>query len=143
MSTRNSLDSLYGQVTQKILSESLALKKGETLTIETWNNGIPFARRVAIDARKMGALTVTLLEDEEAYVEGVRGSPDDSLGKMGNHEYGLLAGTDVYVFIPGPVLGSYSHRLTRKEMLDSVRYNSSWYEAAAKARLRGARLSFG
>jgi leucyl aminopeptidase (aminopeptidase T) len=143
MTTRASPDALFSQVARKILTESLALKKGETLTIETWNNGIPFARRVAIEARKMGAIPLTIFEDEDAYVEGVRGSPADTVGQMGKHEYGLLSGTDAYVFIPGPELGSFANRLTREEMLKSVQYGDAWYKAAAKSKLRGVRLVFG
>jgi leucyl aminopeptidase (aminopeptidase T) len=82
-------------------------------------------------------------EDEEAYVEGVRRAPRDAVGMMGKNEYGMLAGTDAYVFVPGQALGVYSRTLKPKEREESTRYNSSWYEAAEKAGLRGARLTFG
>jgi hypothetical protein len=84
-----------------------------------------------------------LLEDEKAYVEGVRRAPKDSLGLIGKNEYNLLAGTDAYVFIPGPALQAYSRILTPAELADSTRYNSLWYDAAEKAKLRGARFTFG
>ncbi|MDA4113346.1 MAG: hypothetical protein OK474_04785 [Thaumarchaeota archaeon] len=143
MKARSSRDDLYGKVAKKILTESLALKKGESLTIETWNNGLPFARQVAIEARKMGAIPLMIFEDEDAYVEGISGTPEDIVGKMGKHEYGLLASSDAYVFIPGPVLGSFSHRLPREYVVSSTAYGDSWYKAAAKAKLRGVRLAFG
>ena len=57
---------------------------------------------------------------------------------MGKHEYKLLSATDAYVFIPGPVLGSYTHRLPREAVNASTAYGESWYKAAAKARLRGS-----
>lgn len=140
---RSSLDELYAKVARKILKESLSLKKGESLTVETWNNGLPFARQVVIEARKLGAIPLTIFEDEDAYVEGVRNAPADVVGEMGRQEYGLLSASDAYVFIPGPVLGSFSHRLTRDEVLRSQRYNESWYKAASKSKLRGVRLPFG
>jgi hypothetical protein len=84
-----------------------------------------------------------VFEDESAYVEGVKATPKDVLGSMGKQEYGLLAGSDAYVFIPGPPIGAYSPRLSRQEVTDSTKYNHSWYEAAEKAKLRGARLPFG
>ena len=101
---RSSLDELYAKVARKILKESLSLKKGESLTVETWNNGLPFARQVVIEARKLGAIPLTIFEDEDAYVEGVRNAPADVVGEMGRQEYGLLSASDAYVFIPGPVL---------------------------------------
>ena len=64
---RSTLDSLYGQVARKVISESLSVKKGESLVVETWNNGLPFARSVVVEARRIGAVPVTLFEDEQAY----------------------------------------------------------------------------
>lgn len=139
----SSMDSLYRQVAKKVLEETLQMKKGEAVTVETWNNGLGFARHVVGEARAMGCTAIMILEDEEAYVKGVRRAPKDSVGAMGRNEYSLLSGTDGYVFIPGPVISPYSRTLTQSERADSTRYNSSWYEAAEKAKLRGARLAFG
>lgn len=137
------LDTLYRKVAKKVLTETLRMKKGEALTVEAWNNGLGFARHAVAEARAMGCTAVMILEDERAFVEGVRKAPDDSLGAMGKNEYGLLSGSDAYIFIPGEALGSYSKTLTPKERADSTRYNASWYEAANKAGLRGARMTFG
>lgn len=136
-------EALYDKVAKKILSETLHVKKGETLTIESWNNGLPFARRLVVEARRVGAIPVVVFEDESAYVKGLRATPKDVLGSMGRQEYALLAGSDAYVFIPGPPIGAYSPNLSRQEFVDSTKYNASWYEAAEKAKLRGARLPFG
>jgi leucyl aminopeptidase (aminopeptidase T) len=136
-------EALYGKVAKKVLSDTLRMKKGETLTVETWTNGLPFARRLVVEARRIGVIPMMVLEDESAYMEGVRVTPADVLGNMGKHEYAMLAGSDAYVFIPGPPIGTYSPRLSRQEVADSTRYNRSWYEAAEKARLRGARFPFG
>ena len=136
-------EALYNKVARKVISETLRMKKGETLTIESWNNGLPFVRRLVVEARRIGAIPVVIFEDESAYIEGVRVAPKDVLGSMGKQEYGLLAGSDAYVFIPGPPIGAYSPRLSRQEVADSTKYNRSWYEAAEKARLRGARFPFG
>jgi leucyl aminopeptidase (aminopeptidase T) len=137
------LSGLYRKVARKVLSETLSVKKGETVTVETWNNGLEFARNVMIEARMMGCSPILLLEDEEAYVEGVGGAPKDRIGTMGRNEYGILEGTDAYVFIPGPLLAAYQTRIKPQLMSDSTKYNESWYNAAEKAKLRGARLAFG
>ncbi len=126
-----------------MLTETLGMKKGEALTVETWNNGFEFARRAVAEARAMGCTAIMVFEDEVAYVDGVRRSPKESLGLMGKNEYNLLAGSDCYVFIPGQALGAYSKTLSSEEREESTRYNDSWYDAAEKAKLRGARLTFG
>jgi len=136
-------EALHGNVAKKVISESLRLKKGETLTIECWDNGLPLARRLVVEARRVGAIPLMVFEDESAYIEGVRVTPKDVLGTMGRQEYALLGGSDAYVFIPGPPIGAYSPSLSRQEVVDSTKYNASWYEAAEKAKLRGARLPFG
>jgi len=136
-------EALYNKVAKKIIIETLRLKKGETVTIESWNNGLPFARRLVVEARRVGAIPVVVFEDESSYLEGVRVTPKDVLGSMGRQEYALLAGSDAYIFIPGPPIGAYSPNLSRQEFVDSTKYNASWYEAAEKAKLRGARLPFG
>ena len=139
----DALDSLYTRVAKKILTETLHLRKGESVTVETWDNGLPFARRAVAEARALGCPAVMIYEDEAAYVEGVRRAPDEVVGEMGKNEFGLLSGSDAYVFIPGQALGVYSKTLKPEERERSTRYNSSWYDAAEKAGLRGARLSFG
>ncbi|MDG6941334.1 MAG: aminopeptidase [Nitrososphaerota archaeon] len=141
--TKDPLDALYTKVAKKVLLETLQVKKGESVTVEAWDNGIPFARRVVAEARAIGCTAMTLYEDEAAYVEGVRRAPADTVGTMGRNEYGLLSGTDAYVFVPGQAIGPYSKTLKPEEKARSTRYNTSWYEAAEKAGLRGARLSFG
>ncbi len=140
---RQNLDSLYKQVASKILNESLRVGKGETITVETWNNGVDFARQLLIQARRIGSIPLILLEDEEAYVRGVPVTPEDIRGSMGRHEYSLLSATDAYVFIPGPPSGGFTRKLSGKNYTESIRYNRSWYETAGKAKLRGVRLSFG
>jgi aminopeptidase len=137
------LASLYSKVAKKVLAETISLRKGETLTIETWNNGLPMALSVALEAKSIGAIPLITYEDEETYLAGIKAAPKDALGLMGKHEYGLLAGSDAYVFIPGPPIGTYHKRITRQEYADSTRYNESWYEAAEKAKVRGARLTYG
>jgi len=134
---------IYDQVAKKVISDSLHLVKGATLTIETWNTGLPLAKRLVVEARRAGIIPILLLEDESAYVESVRVMPKDVIGTMGRQEYNLLAGSDAYVFIPGPPISTYAPMLTRQEVTDSTRYNSSWYEAAEKAKLKGVRLPFG
>lgn len=141
--TTTSQDALYSRVARKVLKETLGMKKGEALTVETWNNGFEFAKRVVAEARAMGCTAIMIFEDEGAYVDGVRRSPKDAIGLMGKNEYNLLAGTECYVFIPGQALGAYSRTLSTEEREESTRYNDSWYEAAEKAKLRGARLTFG
>lgn len=137
------VDKLLSDVASKILNESLHVKKGETVTVETWNTGLPLALEVVKKARRIGCIPIVLFEDEQSYVDGVVNMPKDVLGAMGRHEYASLTGTDAYVFIPGPPLSPYYKGISREDYANSTKYNNSWYEAAEKAKLKGVRLSFG
>ncbi len=141
--TRSIISDLEAQVARKVIFESLRLKKGESVTVETWNNGLALARRFVVEARRIGALPIMIFEDEDTYVDSVRNTPKDTVGKMGRHEYELLAASDAYFFIPNEILEAYTKRLTPEEVDQATGYGSSWYEAAEKAKLRGARMSFG
>lgn len=137
------LNSLYSQLAKRVVSESLSLKPGESVTVEAWNNGLDFAKDVVREAKSVGAIPLLILEDDEAYLWGIEHAPKEALGKMGAHEYGMLSSTDAYVFIPGPLIGVYTPSVTREESAAATAYNSSWYEAAEKTGLRGVRLTFG
>src|SRR3989441_2518291 len=139
----DALKSLRTKVAKKVLRKSLSVKKGDAVTVESWNNGLEFARVVLAEARAIGCTATLVLEDEEAYIKGAKRSPKNTLGVMGRNEYGMLKGTDAYVFIPGPLIAAYQTRVNPRLMSDSLRYNSSWYDAAKKAKLKGARLTFG
>ncbi len=136
-------DKLLSDVASKLLDESLRVRKGETVTVETWNTGLPLALEVVKKSRKIGCIPIVVFEDEETYVDGVKNMPKDVMGVMGKHEYASLSSTDAYVFIPGPPLGPYYSRISREDYASSTKYNNSWYEAAEKSKLRGVRLSFG
>lgn len=135
--------SVLSEVARVVLGTTLKVKKGETITVETWKSGLDFAREIVKQSRRLGAMPLLIFEDEGSYLDGIRNAPRDVWGSMGKHEYSLLAASDAYVFIPGPPLGIYYKRITRKEHADSTKYNGSWYKAANRAKLRGARLSFG
>jgi leucyl aminopeptidase (aminopeptidase T) len=141
--TGSATGDLEGEVARKVVSESLLLKKGESVTVETWNNGLGLALRFMVEARRAGAIPILIFEDEDTYVDSVRNTPTDAVGKMGRHEYELLAASDAYFFIPNEILEAYTKRLTPEEVDRSTTYGSSWYDAAKKAKLRGARMSFG
>lgn len=133
---------LMDRVADKVLRESLDVRAGQTVTVETWNTGLDFAQRAVLRTRQLGAAPTLLFEDETTFVESVRRTPRRSLGLMGDHERALLSRTDAYIFVPGPTLAG-SRSLSSAALTSSTAYNSSWYLEAKRARLRGVRMLFG
>ncbi|MGI0070651.1 MAG: hypothetical protein ACRECT_01005 [Thermoplasmata archaeon] len=110
---------LLDKVADRVLLESLHVRAGETVTIETWNTGLAFALRASVRARRIGAIPTLIFEDEETFAEGLRLTPRVSVGAMGAHERALLGKTNAYVFIPGPILGG-SARLSTEDSAAST-----------------------
>src|SRR5579871_5760805 len=60
---KSSRSKSYEKLANRIVNDSLRLKQGESLTIETWNSGLDFAKEVVKEARKAGAIPLLILED--------------------------------------------------------------------------------
>ncbi len=80
--TKAGADSLNVQVARKVLNETLGLKKGESLTIETWSNSVPLALSFYLEAKRMGAIPITMLRGRNQLRPG---DPRDPKGVPGDH----------------------------------------------------------
>ncbi len=137
------IDRLSSSVARIAVEKSLGIKQGETVTVETWDNGLGLARAVIREVRRVGALPVLIYEHGQDYVRTLQKIPKASLGVMGRHEYSLLKSSDAYVFIPGPAIGPYFPAISREDYIEATKYNRSWYDAAKEAKLRGIRFPLG
>jgi leucyl aminopeptidase (aminopeptidase T) len=127
---------------KNVLRGSLRLKKGESVTIETWTDCLPWASAFALEARKMGVRPLILYEDEAGYWEAVKANPK-ALGAASAPEWAALAKSDAYVFFHGPADVPRFRALPEKVRNSVTAYNSDWYARAAKAKVRGIRLMLG
>ncbi|MCI4350084.1 MAG: aminopeptidase [Thermoplasmata archaeon] len=130
------------QMARNVLRGSLRVRKGESVTIETWTDCLPWAAAFALEARRIGAHPLILYEDEAGYWEAVRTNPR-SVGAAGAAEWAALAKSDAYVFFYGPADVPRFRALSDKAQNSATAYNPIWYTRAAKAKIRGARLSLG
>lgn len=128
------------QIARKVLTETLQVKRGENVAIETWPHTLPYATAFVYESRRIGAHPLLLLEDEDTYWKSVEELPAASLGTVGTHEWALLSKTDAYVFFPGPSDRARFEELPERSIRALVAYNPQWYARARKSRLRGARV---
>ena len=68
------------RVAQKVLKETLRLKRGENLVIETWTHTLPLATAFVLEARKIGAHPLVLFEDEATYWKSIEVCSPKDLG---------------------------------------------------------------
>jgi leucyl aminopeptidase (aminopeptidase T) len=131
-------------VARRILSDGVGLKRGESVIIETWNHTLPYAAACVVEARRIGARPMLLLEDETAYWRSLDVAPSIARwAKVGGPEWAALAHTDGYVFFPGPSDMPRLRSMPTAQYGQLTGYNSEWYRRARKARVRGVRCALG
>ncbi len=53
------------------LDRALRVRRGERLTVESWNHALPWARAIVVGAHRRGAIPTLVLRDEAAYFEAL------------------------------------------------------------------------
>jgi leucyl aminopeptidase (aminopeptidase T) len=140
----SSEDASPAALARSMLSGALRLRRGENLVVETWTHCLPYATACVVEARRIGAHPMLLLEDEEAYWESVEQQPGHGRWTQpGAHEWATLAKADAYVFFPGPADRPRFRALPAEWRGELVGYNSEWYRRARAARIRGVRSMLG
>jgi leucyl aminopeptidase (aminopeptidase T) len=133
----------YARLVRNVLRTTLRVKPKENVVVECWNHGLDIAQEFVYQIRKLGARPMWLFEDEATFWRSVATLPKTKLGQVGTHEWAALAKASAYVFVPGPADIRRARTLGFSRYLAATAYNARWYRAAAKARLRGARIGLG
>jgi aminopeptidase len=131
-------------VARRLLGEAVGLKRGGSVVIETWNHTLPWATACVVEARRIGARPLLLLEDEAAYWRSLDVAPSIARwAKVGAPEWAALAHSDAYVFFPGPAEMPRLRAMPTPQYGLLTDYNTEWYQRARKSRLRGVRCMLG
>jgi leucyl aminopeptidase (aminopeptidase T) len=131
------------EICRNVLTKSLRLRRGEHLVVESWTHMLPWANTMVLEARRLGIRATLLYEDEATYWRAVAECKPADVGKMPDPELGAIAKADGYVFFWGPEDRPRLRALPADQLAALQSYNSRWYEAAAKAKLRGCRMEIG
>jgi leucyl aminopeptidase (aminopeptidase T) len=128
------------RLARAVLTRRLKLRPKENVTIETYPSSLEWACGFVREARRMGARPLLHYEDEESYWAGVDEGRSGLIGAPGEHEWGALGATDVYIYFWGPEDMARRSRLPEADQSKLTAFNGRWYEVAHKAGLRGARM---
>jgi leucyl aminopeptidase (aminopeptidase T) len=139
----DSKSELATQVAHNVLANSLHVRRGENVVIETWSESLPWAKPFVTEARRMGANPMMLYEDEASYWEALGAGEGRHTGRVGDHEWAALAKSSAYVFFHGPSEWPREDDVPAQKLKGVAAYNSEWYRRAAKAKVRGARMFLG
>ena len=131
------------KVARNVLKNTLRLRPGENVIIESWSGALPFSTPYVNEARRLGANPMFLYEDEPAFWEALETGSSRQTGKVGSHEWAALANTAAYVYFWGPSEWPRESALPERQKTGVAAYNPEWYRRAAKAKIRGARVFLG
>jgi len=134
---------LAAKVARNVLANTLRVRRGENVVIETWSESLPWAKPFVNEARRIGANPMMLYEDEASFWEALQSGESRHTGRVGDHEWAALAKTSAYVFFHGPSEWPRAAGLPARKKVGVAAYNPEWYRRAAKAGVRGARMFLG
>lgn len=123
-----------------MLHNALALKKGETVTIEVWTRALPWLDPFLIEARRMGVVPLVIYESEEAYWTNVEDGRARNLGELSAQEKALLKESDAYVYFWGPADRLRWHGLPQSTIDLLTGYEETWFKLVEEYKVRWCRI---
>ncbi|MGD0587547.1 MAG: hypothetical protein ABSA63_01970 [Thermoplasmata archaeon] len=129
------------RLARMVLGQCLGVRRGETVTVETWDHALPWARAVVLEARRRGCEPTLVVEDEETFFRSLAQSSGRTVPGA---PAAVAEASDAYVYFPGPA--NFSRLLGLSgEARDAVlgRHGAEWWRGARRAGLRAARLAVG
>ena len=133
----------YETLAKNVLKQTLHVKAGENVIVETWNHGLPAATEFVYQARALGARPLLVFEDEDTFWRTAATLPKGKKGKVGDHEWAAMKAADAYVFLTGPADIAKIREVGPETWTAMTAYNSEWYKRARQYKLRGARIGLG
>jgi aminopeptidase len=128
---------------RNVLGRTLQLKRGENVLIETWSETLPWAESAVLEARRLGARPLLIVEDEPTYWKSLAEVPIANVGPVGNHEWAALKAADAHFYFLGPM--DTAREESRPASLVN-RMNSTdheWFSLVEKYGVRCARWDLG
>jgi leucyl aminopeptidase (aminopeptidase T) len=128
---------------RNVLRNSLLLKRGETLLVETWSGTQAWAESLVLEARILGARPMLVVEDEPTYWKCVEEAPASHIGQVGTHEWAALKACDAHVYLWGP------YDTLREEALPSsvrsriMATDHEWFRLVQRSGIRSIRWDLG
>jgi leucyl aminopeptidase (aminopeptidase T) len=128
---------------RNVLQNTLRMKRGENLLIETWSATLPWATSFVVEARILGARPMLVVEDEEAYWKSVAEAPAANVGYVGSHDWAALKASDAHMYFYGPLDTAKEDALPRSIIHRIDAADHEWFRLTEKFGVRSARWDLG
>jgi aminopeptidase len=131
------------QLARNVLQNTLRMKRGENLLVETWSSTLPWAESVVLEARILGVRPMLVVEDEETYWKSVKEAPAAHVGQVGSHDWAALKASDAHLFFYGP-MDTEREEALQSSIAGRVEANDhEWFRLVEKFGVRSARFDLG
>jgi leucyl aminopeptidase (aminopeptidase T) len=128
---------------RNVLRNSLLLKRGEKLLVETWSGTQAWAESLVLEARILGARPMLVVEDEATYWKGVEEAPASHIGQVGTHEWAALKACDAHVYLWGPYDTMREEALPPSVRNRIMATDHEWFRLVQRSRIRSIRWDLG
>lgn len=128
---------------RNILRNTLRVRRGESLLIETWSETLPWAASAVLEARILGARPMLVVEDEETYWKSVDEAPVANVAQVGSHDWAALTASDAYLYFYGPMDVLREEKLPPAVTGRVEATDHEWFRLVEKSGVRAARWDLG
>lgn len=128
---------------RNVLNNTLRVKRGENLLIETWSATLPWAFSAVLEARVIGARPMLLVEDEQTFWKSVAEAPTANVGQVGAHDWAALKASDAHLYFYGPMDTEREEALPQAIVNRINAADHEWFRLVEKFRVRSARWDLG
>src|SRR5580692_158828 len=128
---------------RNILRNTLRMKRGENLLIETWNATLPWASSMVVEARILGVRPMLVVEPEEAYWTSVAEAAPANVGQVGSHDWAALKAADAHMYFYGPMDTAREETLPDPVVGRISANDHEWFRLVEKNGVRSARWDLG
>jgi aminopeptidase len=134
---------LRRELARIVLHQSLRVKRGENLIVETWSGTLPWADSVVLEARVLGARPILLVEDEPTYWKSLDEAPVSNMGHVGSHEWAALKEADAVVYFYGPMDTVREDAIPSSLQRRLRAIDHEWFRLIEKYGVRSVRIDLG
>ncbi|HXW67320.1 MAG TPA: aminopeptidase [Thermoplasmata archaeon] len=134
---------LHRDAARNIVTKYLKIRPGENVIVESWDHTMPIAAAMVDEARRAGARTLHIHEDEDAWWRAIDRKQSKLLGNTSVPEWAALKAADVYVHFWGPADTDRLDVIPEKTFDHALDWFEPWYDVARRSGLRGARVAVG
>ncbi len=135
-------DSKRRAFARNVLERTLRLRRGESLLVETWSATLDWAESAVLEARRLGARPLLVVEDEATYWKAVEETPN-SAGLAGAHEWAALKASDAHLYFWGPFDTARQEALPTAVANRIPTTDHEWFRLVEKYGVRSARWDLG